>query len=103
MTLQQETDTVDQVFMCACVSAVRGIFEKYGCLLDVRDISMSSEFREELKERMGGTAAPVPRVFVGEKYLGGFDEVLHLNETEQLKKMLEVKGMYFVHCLPFTM
>jgi glutaredoxin-related protein len=69
---------------------VRSIFQNLGCELDERDISMSAAFRAELKERLKGTAAPVPRVFIGTTYLGGFDEVQEMNEDERLRVILKV-------------
>ena len=71
-------------------NTVRSIFQNLGCELDERDISMSAAFRAELKERLKGTAAPVPRVFIGTNYLGGFDEVQEMNEDERLRVILKV-------------
>jgi glutaredoxin-related protein len=58
--------------------------------VDERDIAMDRKNRKELKERMGGGAAPVPRVFVGNTYLGGYEEIVEMNEMEELKGLLEV-------------
>eukprot|EP00976_Prorocentrum_cordatum_P050930 1028489-Prorocentrum_minimum.AAC.1 len=51
---------------------------------------MDRKLKKELKERMGGVAAPVPRVFIGNTYLGGYEEVIEMNELEELKELLEV-------------
>ena len=69
---------------------VRSIFQNLGCALDERDISMSAAFRAELKERLKGNTAPVPRVFIGSNYLGGFEEVQEMNEDERLRVILKV-------------
>jgi len=81
---------------------VRNMFLAYGCQLDVKDISMSIEFKEELKGRMGGSNPPLPRVFIGAKYLGGFDDILHLNETDELKKILDKGGHRGQHKATFV-
>mmetsp|Transcript_23517 Transcript_23517/g.39417 ORF Transcript_23517/g.39417 Transcript_23517/m.39417 type:complete len:541 (-) Transcript_23517:576-2198(-) len=71
---------------------VRNLFLTYGCRVDERDIAMDRKNRKELKERMGGVAAPVPRVFVGNTYLGGYEEIVEMNEMEELKGLLEKGG-----------
>jgi len=74
----------------AC-ETVKSIFLNMGVEIDERDISMSIDFRRELKERMG-SAVPVPRVFFGDKYLGGYEEVMQMNECEELKVLLQEGG-----------
>ncbi|KAK3285855.1 hypothetical protein CYMTET_6555 [Cymbomonas tetramitiformis] len=73
-----------------CVT-LRSIFLNFGVELDERDISMSVQYRQELKEHMG-TPVPVPRVFFGDNYLGGYEDIMLMNETGDLKLKLEEGG-----------
>ncbi|GKV08708.1 hypothetical protein SLEP1_g20304 [Rubroshorea leprosula] len=69
---------------------VRMILKGLGIRVDERDVSMHSGFKEELKELMGdGFRAGLPRVFVGNKYIGGAEEIQRLHEEGQLEKLLE--------------
>ena len=74
--------------------AVCSIFQNLGCELDERDVAMSEELRNELRERLPerATTHAVPRVFIGDHYLGGYDEVTELNETGQLLRLLKVRN-----------
>lgn len=72
------------------------IFRNLGCELDERDVAMSDALRHELKRRLRGATAPVPRVFIGDDYLGGYDEVVELNETGELLRLLKVRSYAFL-------
>lgn len=69
---------------------VRVILKGIGVRVDERDVSMHSGFKEELKELLGdGFNGFLPKVFVGEKYVGGAEEIRQLHEEGQLEKVLE--------------
>ncbi|GAB2287877.1 hypothetical protein Dimus_022232 [Dionaea muscipula] len=72
---------------------VRVILKSLGLRVDERDVSMHSGFKEELRELLGtaGFNRPVglPRVFAGEKYIGGADEIRRMHEEGKLEKVLE--------------
>lgn len=70
---------------------VRVILKSLGVRVDERDVSMHSGFKEELKELLkdGFHGGSLPKVFVGNKYIGGADEIRRLNEDGQLEKLLE--------------
>ncbi|XWS44282.1 hypothetical protein CRYUN_Cryun15aG0031500 [Craigia yunnanensis] len=68
----------------------RVILKSLGVRIDERDVSMHSGFKEELKELMGeGFKGGLPRVFVGEKYIGGAEEIRRKHEEGQLEKVIE--------------
>ncbi|CAN6702549.1 unnamed protein product [Malus baccata var. baccata] len=70
---------------------VRVILKGIGVRVDERDVSMHSGFKEELRELLkeGYHAAALPRVFVGNKYIGGADEIRQLHEDGKLEKLLQ--------------
>ncbi|KAM2525460.1 uncharacterized protein At5g39865 [Malus sylvestris] len=70
---------------------VRVILKGIGVRVDERDVSMHSGFKEELRELLKDryNVAPLPRVFVGNKYVGGADEIRQLHEDGKLEKLLD--------------
>ncbi|CAN4077548.1 unnamed protein product [Withania somnifera] len=68
---------------------VRLILESHRVVFDERDVALHGEFRQELKELLGeGENASVPRLFVKGRYIGGVEEVVNLNETKRLGRIL---------------
>lgn len=70
------------------------ILKAIGVRVDERDVSMHSGFKEELKELLGqglnqSTGFGLPRVFVGENYIGGAEEIRRMHEEGKLEKSLE--------------
>lgn len=66
---------------------VKTLFELHNVVFDERDVSLHGEFLNELRDLVGeGTS--VPRVFIKGRYMGGVDEVVELNESGQLGRML---------------
>ncbi|XP_055821717.1 uncharacterized protein LOC129890184 [Solanum dulcamara] len=68
---------------------VRLILESHRVVFDERDVALHGEFRQELKELLGEEEdAGVPRLFVKGRYIGGVEEVVNLNETKRLGRIL---------------
>lgn len=66
---------------------VRAVLEGHRVVFDERDVSLHGEFLSELKELVGeGTS--MPRVFVKGRYVGGVEELVELNESGRLGKMM---------------
>ncbi|XP_052186899.1 uncharacterized protein LOC127797797 [Diospyros lotus] len=70
-------------------SSVRFLLETFRVLFFERDISMHSEFREELWRILGEKTVP-PRLFIKGRYVGGAEKVLSLHEQGKLRRLLEV-------------
>lgn len=70
---------------------VRVILKGLGVRVDERDVSMHSGFKEELKGLLGEgfVGLGLPRVFLGNKCIGGADEIRRLNEEGKLEKLVE--------------
>ncbi|KAL1196929.1 hypothetical protein V5N11_024729 [Cardamine amara subsp. amara] len=67
---------------------VRFLLENHKVMFRERDVSMDSEFREEMWRLLGGKVTS-PRLFIRGRYIGGAEEVVSLNENGKLKKLLE--------------
>ncbi|XP_022766937.1 uncharacterized protein At5g39865 [Durio zibethinus] len=69
-------------------SSIRFLLDSFKILVHERDVSMDTEFREELWRILGGRVIP-PKLFIKGRYIGGADEVVGLHEQGKLKKLLE--------------
>ncbi|XP_057966804.1 uncharacterized protein LOC131157007 [Malania oleifera] len=66
---------------------VKAVLEGHGVVVDERDVAVHGGYRAELRAVLGEEAA-VPRVFVKGRYLGGAEEVVGMNESGRLGKVL---------------
>lgn len=65
---------------------VRFLLENHMVKYKERDVSVDSEFRDEMWRLLGGKVTS-PRLFIRGRYIGGADEVVALNENGKLKKL----------------
>jgi len=68
---------------------IRKLFDNLGLKVDERDIFMHKDYQSELDMRLAIQNASVPHVFVNGVSLGGVKELEHLNETGELKILLQ--------------
>lgn len=71
---------------------VQSILRGFRVTVDERDLSMDSALMEELQRILKiheKRKLALPRVFIGGRYIGGAEEVRQLNETGELKKIVE--------------
>ncbi|XAR53541.1 hypothetical protein NMG60_11022137 [Bertholletia excelsa] len=67
-------------------NSIRFLLESFKVVFYERDISMHSEFREELWRTLGGKIVP-PRLFIKGRYIGGAEVVLALHEQGKLRRL----------------
>ncbi|KMT17089.1 hypothetical protein BVRB_2g041430 [Beta vulgaris subsp. vulgaris] len=73
--------------------AVRMILRAYKVFVDERDVSMDAAYKKELLGLLGEKHVSLPHVFINGRYLGGVDVVRQLNETGELRKILQALPM----------
>ncbi|KAJ6388497.1 hypothetical protein OIU77_026961 [Salix suchowensis] len=66
---------------------LKTLFELHHVVFDERNVSLHGDFLNELRGLVG-EGASVPRVFIKGRYIGGVDEVVELNESGQLGRIL---------------
>lgn len=67
---------------------IRSLLDQFRISYFERDISMHSEYRDELWEILGGKIVP-PRLFIKGRYIGGAEQVQGLVEQGKFKALLE--------------
>lgn len=67
---------------------IRSLLDSFKILYFERDISMHSEYKDELWEILGGKIVP-PKLFIKGRYIGGAEEVLGLLEQGKFKLLLD--------------
>ncbi len=63
------------------------LLESKGAKCEVIDVTMCSKLRAEMRERAGGINT-VPQIFIGERHVGGCDELHELEEAGSLDSLL---------------
>ena len=74
------------------MAQARDLFSNMGVQYDGYDISLDSGFRDALRERLGGKMKPVPQLFIGDKYIGGIQEITIEAEEGNIQKMMHSQG-----------
>ncbi|KAK2971304.1 hypothetical protein RJ640_001330 [Escallonia rubra] len=69
-------------------TSIRFLLESFKVSYIERDVSMHSEFREELWRILGGKELP-PKLFIKGRHIGGAEEVLRLHEQGKLRPLFD--------------
>ena len=69
-----------------CVRA-KALLKKKGATFDEVDVFMDADARQEMEDKTNG-ARTVPQIFIGEKHVGGCDELYALESNGQLDPLL---------------
>ncbi|KAJ4849632.1 hypothetical protein Tsubulata_017741 [Turnera subulata] len=68
--------------------SIRFLLESFRVVFFEKDVSMHTEFKEELWRVLDGKVMP-PRLFIKGRYIGGAEEVLGLHEQGKLRVLFE--------------
>lgn len=71
---------------CAYCAAARMLFTRKGVRFEDIVVSKDADRLAEMQARSGRRS--VPQIFVGDKHVGGFDELSSLDKSGELDKLL---------------
>jgi glutaredoxin 3 len=75
---------------CPYCQRARGLLTKKGILFREIDVDDDPKLREEMKARSGRRT--VPQIFIGEKHVGGCDDLFALDESGGLDRLIQGGG-----------
>lgn len=75
---------------CPYCTLAKDLLKKKGASFEERNISDSEELEKEMSERTGRNT--LPQIFIGEKHVGGFDDLNALDKKGELDRLLGIKG-----------
>jgi glutaredoxin 3 len=78
--------TIYTRMMCSYCAAAKRLLERKGVAYVEHDASFSQELRQEMMSRSGRTT--FPQIFIGERHVGGSDELHALESAGRLDQML---------------
>lgn len=73
--------------ICGYCAAAKRLLEKKGVTYFEIDVMRAPERRAEMMERASGRHT-VPQIFIGEKHIGGFDDMAELDRRGNLDSLL---------------
>jgi len=71
-----------------CVRA-KALLKKKGAVFEEVDVFMNVEARREMEKNAGGRYT-VPQIFIGERHVGGCDDLYALERAGELDPLLDV-------------
>jgi glutaredoxin 3 len=76
---------------CGYCQRARNLFERKG--VSFRDIKVDEDMRErEAMLQKSGGLRTVPQIFIGERHVGGYDELAALDRSGELDQLLASAG-----------
>lgn len=74
-------------FMCPYCARALALLKGKGAVFDEHDITMGGTDRAVMLERSGGRST-VPQIFIGERHVGGSDDLAALEAAGELDALL---------------
>ena len=71
---------------CGYCAAARALLEDKGVEYTELDTTLDSQLRNEMRERSGRQT--VPQIFIGERHVGGYDDLAALDAAGELDALL---------------
>ncbi len=81
--------TLYSTMMCPYCFAAKNLLKSKGMPFKVIDVTMNPIKRAAMSEKSGGRTS-VPQIFIGDKHVGGFDELSALDRQGKLNSLLGV-------------
>ncbi len=72
---------------CPYCQRVRGLFAKKGLAFTEIDVDEDAKLREEMIAR--SSRRTVPQIFIGEKHVGGCDDLFALDGSGELDRLIQ--------------
>jgi glutaredoxin 3 len=72
---------------CPYCSAAKDLLKEKGVAFDEVDIERRGDARQEMIQRAGGRST-VPQIFIGERHVGGCDDLYALERAGKLDTLL---------------
>ncbi len=72
---------------CGYCQRARNLFERKGAVVREIKIDEDSKERDIMLQRTGGRRT-VPQIFIGERHVGGYDDLAALDRSGELDKLL---------------
>jgi glutaredoxin 3 len=72
---------------CGYCQRARNLFERKGAAVREIKIDEDTKEREVMLQRSGGRRT-VPQIFIGERHVGGYDDLATLDRSGELDKLL---------------
>ena len=73
--------------MCPYCVRAKALFAKKGVPFEEVDVYMDADARKEMRSKAVG-AYTVPQIFIGERHVGGCDELYQLDRAGELDALL---------------
>ena len=72
--------------LCGYCSAARALLRKKGVAYEAINVTLNAKLRREMIERSGRHT--VPQIFIDGRHVGGYDEMVALDNAGQLDNLL---------------
>lgn len=72
---------------CGYCQRARGLFERKGVAVREIKVDENASERDIMLKRSGGRRT-VPQIFIGERHVGGYDDLAALDRSGELDKLL---------------
>jgi len=79
--------TIYTTMMCPYCARAKNLLEEKGAAYDEIDVSFDPDRRQEMTARSGGRRT-VPQIFIGDRHVGGCDDLYDLERAGKLDPML---------------
>ncbi|ABS63356.1 glutaredoxin 3 [Parvibaculum lavamentivorans DS-1] len=79
--------TIYTTMMCPYCHRAKGLLQKKGVSFTEVDVGMDADKRQEMMKRAHGSHT-VPQIFIGDKHVGGCDDLYALDHAGKLDPML---------------